>query len=187
MIRTFIGIELDEDLGRELNHEISYLKTHAPKIRWVGSDAMHLTLKFLGDIPEKDLPDIFAAVDDAAAELDAVTAEVCGIAAFPNLKYPRVVAADIGAGRDELSRMVTVIDDVFAEIGYPPEKRGFKPHITLGRVKQPQDADGLQDVLEDAANTSFGLLDIGEIVVFMSDLRRTGPVYAPMHRVALNM
>ncbi len=187
MIRTFIGIELDGQIAHELNQEISYLKSYAPKIRWVSPDALHLTLKFLGDVQEKDLPDVFTATSNAAAELDAVTAEVGGVAAFPNLKHPRVVVADIASGRDELAQIASVVDDCFEEFGYPPEKRGFKPHITLGRVKQPHDAEGLHEVIDDAANASFGLLDVAQIVVFMSDLRRTGPVYAPMHRVDLNM
>lgn len=185
MIRTFIGIELDPDLCRELQEEIAYLKSHAPAVRWASPDTLHITLKFLGDVPEKDLPDVFRAADAAAGELEAVTAEVAGIGALPNLRHPRVVLADIKAGREELVRIAKGVDAAFAEIGYPPEKRPFQPHVTLGRVKEPRDAEGLEPLLADGANTSFGLLDVGELVVFMSEKRRYGTVYAPMHRVPL--
>lgn len=185
MIRTFIAVEIDEATRKDLADEVAYLRHQAPKVRWVEPEAYHLTLKFLGGVAEPELPEIFEAMELAAAEAEPFSLEITGLGVFPNLHAPRTVWAGCGLGADALSTLAQTVESHLDAVGYPPERRPYHPHLTLGRVKQPRDGAGLADALADAARTQFGLVDVDEVVIFMSERRKSGPRYTPMQRIAL--
>lgn len=185
MIRTFVAIELPETVRESLARQISSLKSHAPLVKWSRPDNLHLTLRFLGDVKESELDELFAALEDAVDGTQPFAVEVCGVGAFPNWRHPRVVWAGCGEGAEETSALADLVEAACANLGYERERRPFRPHFTLGRVKQPADAEGLSTATRGLEDRSFGYLDVDAVVVFMSSLRRTGPVYSPMARFAL--
>lgn len=186
MIRTFIALELSEEIRRELTSDLSMLKRRAPLVKWVAPENLHLTLRFLGDIKENELAEIFDALEETVAgTVPPFALEVFGFGAFPGWQHPRVVWAGCGDGAEEAISLAAAVEEACVDLGYEPERRQFRPHITLGRVKLPADADGLDDAVEKLERKNYGYFDVDAVVVYMSDLRRTGPVYSPMARIEL--
>lgn len=185
MIRTFIAVELNPETRAALSLDIRVLSQKLPRIKWVDPANIHLTLKFLGDVKENDLDELFSALDEALAATSPFVIEVTGLGAFPNWRNPRVVWAGCGDGAAEASDLARLVDDACADLGYEPEKRPFNPHLTLGRVKLPADAHGLTEAVDRLDPPDYGFIDVDEVQVFMSELRRFGPVYSPMHTIAL--
>ncbi len=185
MIRTFIGCGISDKLRERLGREIARLREAAPLVAWVKPENVHLTLKFLGDVKEDDLEELFAELAEAARTFGPFSLEVAGVGAFPNWRNPRVVWAGIGEGAEEAVELAEVVEEVCVDLGYEPEGRVYRPHLTLGRVKRPADGYGLEGVARGSEGVAFGHIDVDELVVFMSSLRRTGPVYSPMARFEL--
>lgn len=156
----------------------------APQVKWSLPDNLHLTLRFLGDIKENDLEELFDLLGDRVADLEPFALEVKGVGAFPNWRTPRVVWAGCGEGSEEATFLAQRVEETSIDLGYERERRPFRPHFTLGRVKQPADAWGLEDVATETER-AYGFVDVDEVVVYMSSLRRTGPVYSPMARLEL--
>jgi len=185
MPRIFIALELGEETRRELARQTEELAVLCPRVRWVDSGTLHLTLKFIGEVPPHELPDLFGAVAGAAAPLEPFAIDICGLGVFPGWRAPKTVWAGAGDGAEEFADLAEAVDGACAGLGYPPETRLPTPHITLGRVRLPADAEGLAEAVESVGCEEYGVVDADAAVVFMSELRRGGPVYAPMFRAPL--
>lgn len=185
MIRTFIALELDEETRRALGGEIAYLKSQAPKVRWVRPENLHVTLKFIGDVPDSDIREIFDIVDDVAALHDPFSLRVAGLGCFPDFRRMRVVWAGCDAGGDNVSRIAADLQAECARYGYKPERKPFSPHVTIGRLKLPREGEMLEDALEDGRRQEYGVVDVSSITVFMSELKRGGAEYTAMHHAPL--
>ncbi len=185
MVRTFIAAEIAPGIKSALARDIVRMKIAAPRVKWSAAENLHLTFRFLGDIKENDLEELFEALEQDIAGAGAFALEVRGIGAFPHWRHPRVVWAGCGEGTDDAVRLATMVEQTVADLGYEPERRPFRPHFTLGRVKVPADADGLEDAAAPFRDKVYGYIDVDAVVVFMSQLRRTGPVYSPMARIEL--
>lgn len=186
MIRTFIAVEISDPMRRKIARDMAIMKETAPLIQWAHPENLHLTLKFLGDVKENDLEELFDAVADAVENFEPFTIELRGVGAFPNWRYPRVVWAGTAEGSQEAKELAGEVEAACVGVGYERERRAWRPHLTLGRVKEPGHAQGLPEVAGMMEEKSFGLIDVDEVVVFMSSLRRTGPVYSPMARFSLS-
>lgn len=184
MIRTFIAAEISPEVKKNLAADLGDFKVLAPLVKWSQPDNLHLTLRFLGDVKENDLDELFEALRLAVSEATPFALEVKGVGAFPNWRHPRVVWAGCGEGAAEAEDLAALVEEACVMLGYEPERRPFQPHLTLGRVKLPADARGLERIASDRQKL-YGYIDIDAIVVFMSTLRRTGPVYSPMARIDL--
>lgn len=185
MIRTFIAVEVSERIRGRLAGEIEAMRASAPLVKWSRPENLHLTLRFLGDVKENDLDELFAALREEVEGIPPFVLEMRGVGAFPNWRHPRVIWAGCGEGAEEAVELAAEVEAVCEELGYEQERRPFRPHLTLGRVKLPADAQGLESAVSEMANVEFGYLDVDSVVVFMSSLRRNGPVYAPMARLEL--
>lgn len=185
MIRTFIALEISAEVKTALARDLVILKGQAPLVKWSRLENLHLTLRFLGDVKEDDLQELFDVLEEWIAPCRAFALEMKGIGVFPNWRHPRVVWAGCGEGSDDAVQLADVVKGACFELGYEREKRPFQPHLTLGRVKLPADAMGLEGAAAALLHKVYGFLDADAVVVFMSSLRRTGPVYSPMARIEL--
>ena len=135
-IRTFIAVELSPRVLQRAGDLIARLSAAEAKINWVRPEQMHLTLKFLGDVPDTETPDICRVVSQVAAQFEPFEIICRGAGAFPNRERPRTLWIGIQDGAEELKALQAALDEALKkELGYAKEPRGFHPHLTIGRVK----------------------------------------------------
>ncbi len=187
-IRTFIAVELSPRVITRAGSLIDALRVTDAEINWVRPQQMHLTLKFLGDVPDTETPDICRVVDQVAADFEPFEIICRGAGAFPNARDPRTLWIGIQDGADELKKLQAAIDDAFkTKLGYGKEPRGFHPHLTIGRVKRipPQSRQQLTELIEQHADFDADLAIVDEVVTFASFLGRGGPKHDPLGHAEL--
>jgi len=187
-LRTFIAVEVSPRVVARAGDLIDKLRIAAAEFTWVRPQQMHLTLKFLGDVPDTETPEICRVVRQAVSDFEPFEVICRGAGAFPNIKEPRTLWIGIQDGADELVRLQATIDEALKRsLGYGKEPRGFHPHLTIGRVKRlsPGGGQQLSTLLAKNANFDADLAIIDEVVTFASFLGRAGPRHEPLDHAGL--
>ncbi|MCK5269950.1 MAG: RNA 2',3'-cyclic phosphodiesterase [Sedimentisphaerales bacterium] len=184
-IRCFIAIELDEgirgELGRLQDRLRRRLQVNDKAVKWVRPENVHLTLKFLGEVADRVIPDICSAVSEAAGEIAPFTFEVTDCGCFPRSGAARVLWVGVKQGKETLLQLQEMVELYLAEIGFPPEERRFSAHLTLGRIKNTEAGRLVHDAVAELEPIRLGCRDVSEITVFQSELTQSGPIYTPLH------
>jgi len=183
-MRLFVAIELDENVRAALSRSQHALKPLCPDVRWVAPPLLHLTIQFLGDVPDQQVPAVTEAVTRAAAEAESFTMQVARSGCFPPRGPVRIVWVGAGDSSGRLEHCVQRIGEELFEVGYPPEDRPFSAHITVGRVKDDRSGGALRRAVE---KHSFDEREqsVTSITLMSSVLDRQGPTYAPIHHAGL--
>ncbi len=179
MPRTFIAIELNDDVRLALERQIAVLAIALPGVRWPDVASLHLTLAFLGELDSARLDAAIEAAGVAARSARPFRLRVAGLGTFGPPKAPRVIWAAVGGDLPALRALHADLVRELSTCGFPPEEREFSPHFTLARLKQP---------LSPGALTRLNLLmrepvDVGahmtaeSLSVMKSELRRSGALY----------
>lgn len=184
-LRAFIAIELDDALIRDLTTLRTRIDAGRAGVRWMTAGQMHLTLKFLGDLDERRLPELCRALTQIAAKHDPFEMRLTGAGCFPPCGTVRIVWAGLEEPTGRLASLQRDIEVGMAELGFPREHRGFAPHVTLARVRSARHAGPLREAVAAAANFAGGAMDVKEIVLFQSILSRDGASYVPLSRHVL--
>lgn len=191
-VRAFIAIELPPPLHAALAAAQAALRGNdaavARAVRWVDTQAIHLTLKFLGDTPAQRLDAIGSALEQAAAARSPLTLSLARAGCFPNARQPRVLWVGLGGELDGLAAMQAAIERAIAPLGFPAEARPFTPHLTLGRLRDDASPAARQQL--GAAMLALRIpaasFVVASVSLMRSDLRPDGAVYtrlraAPLH------
>jgi len=186
-VRTFVAVLLGDELKKRISEVQEQTKKLAPNVKWVAPENFHVTIKFLGSVGEEALAGVFSAVEEAAKPFEAFEMSVSGLGAFPNPKNARVVWVGIKDGHDELARLASAVDVGLARLGFSKETRGFRSHITIGRVKTPGRLDRLARGIDEIDALDLGRQKVTDLAVMKSDLRPDGPIYTPLRIVALGV
>ncbi len=183
-MRTFIAIELPEEIKKQIEQLQAPLKRTDTFVSWVKPGNIHITLKFLGEVPEDKINEVFSATQKALEGTRKFTMSLKGTGVFPNLRRPRVIWIGTGSGEEELSIMAKRIEEEMERVGFPKEKRKFSAHFTVGRVKSPRNIEKLMELVE---STDFQTEDIevNEVVVMRSQLHPAGAIYTPLKKIPL--
>lgn len=189
-LRTFIAIELEEELLRHLVQvQDRFRKQLSPRsVRWVQPGGIHLTLKFLGDTRPDQVEAVKTALGRAAFEVPAFAFTVGGVGCFPNTRRPRVVWVGLHEPTGALSRLRDAVESQVAPLGFPTENRPFSPHLTLGRVQRNATGSEVREVGEAVAASTIGTLDemrVTRVSYIQSDLRPGGAVYTTLYDAPL--
>jgi RNA 2',3'-cyclic 3'-phosphodiesterase len=177
-IRTFLALDPPEEILREIGRLQDKLRQRIHgDVRWVRPEAIHLTLKFFGDIPEHGVANISAVAGKAAAGVRPLDLAIGGAGVFPDPRRPRVIWLGMSG---DVARLVTFqqgLERSLQEIGFPREERPFRPHLTLGRIKTPKGLIGLAGVLEKGETYTAGRFTASGLGLFKSDLTPRGAIY----------
>lgn len=189
-IRAFIAIELPDKVKNELSEILYKLKPGREKaVKWVNPNGIHLTLKFLGNIPEERIVDITHAIAKASSFTFPFNLELKGLGAFPNLKSPRVVWVGIGGDIPVIANLQRQIDQPLIPLGFPPEKRDFSPHLTLGRVRDKTSKNEryeLGKTIESLRIPRSSPFAVDRISLMQSTLTSSGAIYNQLATVVLD-
>jgi len=185
-MRCFVAIELDEsvieaagDLQDELRETADLEQGDA---KWVKPEAMHLTLKFLGEVSEAQVEDVCDVVSKTAQKHTGFRLEVEGTGCFG--KPARVVWIGI-AKNEQLISLQKDIEKSLAKAGWPEDERPFTSHLTVCRINNAFAGRKLAEIAEDYKDTHFGSISVDSVCVFESELGPTGPRYTLLKRCKL--
>lgn len=179
-IRTFIGVHVPST--PPLRDALKQLARFGRSIKPASPDNLHLTLKFLGDTPRRQVDEIANAVQLATISVPVHEIELVGLGAFPNVARPSVVWAGIRPA-DHLKHITAELDRLLEPLGFMPETRGFHPHLTLARVKGP--AAGLGEMIVEGRDINFGKATIARVDLYQSEPTPTGSRYTSLATAAL--
>lgn len=184
-MRCFIAFDLNDQVKKALEKMIVSLRRKGGNIRWVKPHNLHLTLKFLGEVPEEQVPGIEQAMLAAAVPHPAFHFQVRGSGVFPRSGRPRVLWVGIEL-QAALSQVQRGLEDELIKLGFPREKREFAPHLTIGRVRS---GAGLKPILTDLSlwkDSSFGSVRADTLVLYQSTLKPAGAEYTALFKAALS-
>jgi 2'-5' RNA ligase len=178
-MRTFIAVDLSPALKDKLTELVSELKKTRADVRWTDARAMHLTLKFLGEVDPGRIPEITAAVDAVAGRHEKFVLSLRGTGAFPGSQSPRRVLWVGVVKNPGLAALKIDLDLELFQLGFPKEDedRPFHPHLTLGRVKGPARVGEAAAELEKRSGETFGEMTVDKLTFFQSLLGPAGAEY----------
>ena len=183
--RTFIAIEMPVKVKDLIASHVERLKGLVPRgVKWVNPRTAHLTLAFLGNVPDIRLPTLPQIVDSVAAASPPIHLKTGPLGAFPNPHRPRVLWLGLDGDTQLLSRMQGHLQDALEADGFPRERRAFNPHVTLGRARGKGAIP--EAVLNRLAEDTLAL-EVREIVLMSSVLTARGPIHMPIHRAPLSL
>ena len=134
-VRAFVAADLSPEIVTELARLVSALaETRVRGLRTVRPEGVHLTLKFLGNVPRSDTPTVASAISSVVGQFRPITVEIGGFGAYPGDHAPRVLWAGI-SGADELVRLRGDIEESMTSQGFAADSRRWSPHLTLGRIR----------------------------------------------------
>ena len=182
-MRTFIAIELSEEIKDSLAQIQSHLKYAGADVKWVDKDNIHLTLKFLGEIDDKICEKVKAALDEIAESTAPFELSLKDIGAFPKIEFPRVIWVGLDKGAKESTELAAKVDEALSRLGFDKETHPFAAHLTIGRVRSPKNKEELREKVSSFSKqfTADSLQYINSIHLFQSTLTPTGSIYAKLH------
>lgn len=180
LIRVFIAVELPEEFQDRIREIQSGFTGF--RVRPVRPDHVHITLKFLGDVKESNVPDIVDALDNFGGV--AFDARIAGVGAFPKPSRARVVW--LGA-EGEFGVLHDRVESALSPFKFKKDRRDYRPHATLARVKHmPADQkDEFKAVLDGLKDAHVGTMRVDRIQLKKSTLTPEGPIYETLHEVIL--
>jgi len=184
-LRTFIAVSLSASVLAGIEKLICSLQAHSEGVHWVEPKNLHITLKFLGDVPLNDLPQLIRAVTQSVRQTESFDLTFQGIGAFPNRESPRTIWVGCREGSKELGQLAERINEGLIPLGFPKEARKFSPHLTIGRVKKADIRSPLMSLPEEQQNRLLGSCSVSEVQIFSSELTRRGPIYDELAAIPL--
>ncbi|EMR75031.1 2''-5'' RNA ligase [Thermoplasmatales archaeon SCGC AB-540-F20] len=153
-------------------------------VKLVEPQNIHITLKFLGDVPEDKINDIEQIMKYSVKEIEPFTIKLSETGVFPNQNYIKVIWIGI-KDTETIETIARSIDERLSQLGFKKEKRGFSAHLTIGRVKTAKNKQLLLKAIEDYKDFEFSTQDVNSIKLKKSDLTPKGPIYTTLKEVKL--
>jgi len=177
-VRTFLAVDISEKIKAGITELLSEFRRIDPGIKWVDPGLMHITLFFFGEVDRQTLERLEAITGETVQQSDRFTVGVGGLGGFPTLGSPRVIWTGVKNDTGDLGDIYCGIRDrILAEkLPVKTEKRDYRPHITIGRVKRRPERRLLESI-EAKKEEQFGNCEAGGLVMYQSTLTRRGPVY----------
>jgi 2'-5' RNA ligase len=182
-MRLFIAIDLPDEWKTALEQLQSSIEWLGRGVKWTQSRGMHLTLKFLGDVPDEKINDVIAALERACEGTAAFKMRMKGTGCFPSPKRPRVYWAGLNGGKPLLTLQERVEKEI-EPLGFPREKRDFTPHLTIARIKEPIGKDRITRAVLDYELESEPV-QVTEVLLMQSILKPAGAEYRPQTHIQL--
>jgi 2'-5' RNA ligase len=174
-MRLFVALEIPSAVRENLAGLLKSLRAVSPQTRWVRPENLHVTLKFIGEVPETKLAAIRTALARVRSD-QPMTLDFRGLGFFPNEKHPRVFWAGIEASPN-LKTLAADIEEATKTLGISGEQRPFSPHLTLARFEPPRLAEQLRAAMQENTARDFGSLRTNQFHLIESKLKPSGAEY----------
>jgi 2'-5' RNA ligase len=184
-IRSFIAIPLDPEVSRAAVRLIERVREPGDGIKWVPTDNLHLTLKFLGDVHNTEVPQVCAVIRAVCKAHAPFELKFSGTGGLPAIDRARVLYAGVADPSGTLTEIVMALEHQLAALGFKPEPRDYKPHLTLGRAKARKAGNQVMERLRQESDADLGSMFVTEVQLIASFLDKAGPTYQVMDTVEL--
>lgn len=186
-IRSFIAIPLPPTTQKSVAKLIRDLEQPGDGIRWVPTDHLHLTLKFLGEVTNTEVPNVCNAMRSVCQDIEPFELHYVGTGGMPNDDRARVLYVGVEDPTQQLTHLATSLETKMADLGFKPEPRDYRPHLTLGRVRSGYRSshDEVMKRLLQHQETSWGDTTVDKVLLIASFLEKSGPSYQTMDTIEL--
>ncbi len=183
-VRAFVAIELSDLVRQELSRIVDELKPAGDGVKWLDPSSMHITLKFLGDVPLGVIEDLKLVIENVSSSHSCFGIRMGEVGVFPGWRSPRVIWMGIDSGASELVEIAGRLESAFSGYGFPAEGKKFVPHITLGRVRKGRKFETLRN---SAVSVHAGdiVSPADHITLFKSELTSAGAIHTPIARLRM--
>ncbi len=185
VIRSFIAMEINDEVRDGLFRAQVSLKKSGTKVAWVAPQNIHLTLVFLGTIFDSKVAELKPVLDEVASGTFAFGFGVQDVGFFGTAKAPQVIWAGIDDESQSLRDIQQRLSERVAGLGIKLEDRPFRPHLTLGRVRSTFGVDRLTSALQSVRSTHFGRVDVKRLLLMQSHMEPQGVRYTILHEASL--
>ena len=189
-IRSFIAIPFPADIEKSIAKFIGKLSDDQDGIKWLPTETLHLTLKFLGDVENVEVPQICDVIRDVVSEIEPFDLQFASAQCFPDEERPRQIEIGVNDPTGLLSKLVGSLDVELAELGFKRDARDYRPHLSIGRIKGSRKRAGeavgkrLQELIEQrAGQMRFGEMMADHVQLIGSFLDKKGPTYNVMDSI----
>jgi len=183
-MRTFIAVPLPKSCHEMLDELQQNLRLLRADLRLVAISSIHLTLKFLGEIEPKLLPDLAEALTESVRPVPTLSLCLRGLGGFPNLRNPRVIWCGVEGDTDRLAQLQLKVENACCDLGFKREERPFRPHLTLARVISKRNLQGLVDYIRIGSELEREF-SVDHINVYRSTLTPRGAIYDILETISL--
>lgn len=180
-IRAFFAIDINDTIRYQVVQLIKFLmrQKHFRQIRWTRTENLHITMRFLGNISNTEYQQITEQVSEKIKNIKPFSIHLASLIIFPSIKKPLVVALQ-PEPLTQLVKLNQLVEESLINCDIKPETRAFSPHLTLGRITRRRRAFEPFEIELPKMH-----LKVREIILYKSDLTKTGPIYTPLARIPL--
>ncbi len=171
-VRAFVALVISSGLRARISELVGEIKHRVAGVRFVRPEGIHLTLRFLGPTLPAQIQRLGPRLQRAAAACPPSEARVAGLGVFPPRGRPRVLWLGVSLPPPVLA-LQAACEEAAVGVGFPPETRPFRSHLTLGRWREAAPSPELP-----AAD--LGPVSLETLVLYRSELRREGALYTPL-------
>lgn len=183
--RLFVAIDAGPEVAAALRRAAVRERAHAPRASWAADTAAHLTLVFLGNVPDDRLEPVRGVVRETARRHRPLTLHVEGAFVFGHPTHPRTLWAGIDGDREPLAALVADLRHALVPLGFKPEDREFHPHLTLARARGPRGDPDLARCTAELRGHVFGIVHARAITLYRSELLPSGARHHVIEECAL--
>ncbi|WP_340114485.1 RNA 2',3'-cyclic phosphodiesterase [Maribellus mangrovi] len=183
-IRTFIALKIkpEQELVTQMRTFKKLFKDES--INWVPEDNFHLTLRFIGNTTREQLYNLVDKLEDVTKEQAGFSFKIEGAGYFKSKGNPRVLFVKI-TEEEALKQLAKKVESAVTSIGFFPELKSFRPHLTLGRIKFLENRNRFMSIIDELPEKEYQQVEVSEFVLYQSILRPEGPVYKPIQTFQL--
>ena len=182
-IRAFIAVDIPDSFKEELQCLLESFKRHGTDVRWAAAKNLHLTLKFLGDTSPDQVEKVKNILKELCSGQKVFFAHSAGLGGFPSLERPRLLWAGMDEGENDLKELAWKVEKGIRTLGFPVEERPFSAHLTLGRVRGPQNLRRLTEDMRTRRFVSAHRIEVNHLTFYKSTLTPEGSIYEPIEVV----
>jgi len=183
-IRSFISIELSDDIRRPVADLIAELRKAGADVTWMPTEKIHLTLKFLGNTDDSLILKIKEQISKKLLHYNAFYIKIVGVGCFPSEKRPRVLWVGM-ENSDILQSIQKEMDTEVAGLGFAREDRPFSPHLTIGRVRSQTGIAEMLRRLAEFRTAYFGVVEVKSIHIMKSELKPAGAEHTSIAEIPI--
>lgn len=177
-MRLFVGISIPLEIREGIDVYIAATGVGIEGVKWVEKNNFHITLKFLGEVREDNVPSLVECLRMTAVGKVPFLISLTSVGAFPSMKYPRVYWIGVEKGKEMVKTLHDDIERECQKLGFATEGKRFHPHVTIGRLRKFGKGSQLK-----GEKSCFGEFMATDFTLFKSTITKKGPIYDIIEKI----